>query len=229
MNKSIDCSNSAPIWSRPAATSSPRAILTVWDKEGSLRKNPGGNFEFSKFLWKDRGMAKYGTFGLDPKYQCGRCGARHDVEIEQPPPSGPYGTPVTVTITRMCNCDRPISSGQYFSIDYNSTNTKDTKVAKQFDTTEIKNTALNTIVSKVETLERALFDKGEAIRKVEALHTQKIAEASIALDRVLMEALQNGLDVEDYDNFLPEYSDDLQARVANLIELTQLANVEASV
>jgi hypothetical protein len=107
-------------------------------------------------------------------------------------------------------------------------NAKETPV-KQFDTTEVKNTALNTIVSKVETLERALFDKAEAIRKVEALHTQKIADASIALDRVLMEALQSGLDLDDYDLYIPEHADALQPRVAQLIELTALANVEASV
>lgn len=174
-------------------------------------------------------MAKYTPVPTDHRFTCSQCGAQHLVEIEQPTELDTWGTPKTVTITRMCDCMRRLQSGQPFYGSIDITKAKDTKVAKQFDTTEIKNTALNTIVSKVETLERALFDKGEAIRKAEAAHSKVIAEASIALDRVLMEALQNGLDVEDYDNFLPEYSEDLQARVANLIELTQLANVEASV
>lgn len=111
----------------------------------------------------------------------------------------------------------------------NSLPAKDNKVTQEFDTTPAKNTALTTVKQRVEEVERALFNKAQAIRKVEAEHTKIIDEASIALDRVLMEALQNGVDLEEYDVYLPEYADDLGKRVAGLLELTQLANVEASV
>lgn len=106
---------------------------------------------------------------------------------------------------------------------------RESTLTKHFDTTEIKNTALNSIVSKVEAVERALFDKAQAIAKAEADHNKHIADASLALDRVLMEGMQNGLDSDDYDNYLPEYSDDLHERASDLIELIQLANVKASV
>ena len=96
-------------------------------------------------------------------------------------------------------------------------------MAKKFDTTEIKSTALNTIVSRAEALERALFNRAEARAKLDAEHTKLITDASIALDRAQMEALQSGVDAEDYERFLPEYEEDLSERLEELIQLTQLA------
>lgn len=206
----------------------PRALFTVGDKEPLSPKNLGGNFEFSKFLWKDRGMAKYGNVGF-----CTKCShpARMTIETREgdsyQTSRGPWVEPSQQYMTLECQCGpQPF----YGSIDYNPTNikAKETPV-KQFDTTEVKNTALNTIVSKVETLERALFEKAQTIRAAEAAHGKIIADASLALDRVLMEALQSGLDLDDYDLYIPEHADALQPRVAQLIELTALANVEASV
>lgn len=107
--------------------------------------------------------------------------------------------------------------------------TKDSNTVKQFDTTEAKNTALNTIVKASQTVERAQFNRIEAVAKVEALHAQHIADAGIALDRVLMEALQNGVDMDDLDLYLPEYAGNLEQRVKGLIEMTSLANATEGV
>lgn len=172
-------------------------------------------------------MAKFGNRSTA---YCTKCGQSARVTIETVEPDVSYsdrGTnyaPRTQRITIECGCVQPHFTE--WSID---NRTKETPVAKQFDTTEVKNTTLNTIVSKIKKLELALFDKAQAVAAAEAEHNKRIADASIALDRVLMEALQNDVDVEDYDNFLPEFADNLQDRVASLVELVELANVEASV
>ena len=98
-------------------------------------------------------------------------------------------------------------------------------MAKQFDTSETKNLALNSIVSKVETLERTLFNRQEARDKIEALHTQHITDASIALDRVIAEAAQAGIEEEDFERHLPEYENELSERLTNVLNVMSLANV----
>lgn len=213
-------------WTKPAGTSSPARFFTVGDKEPLLPKNLGGNFEFSKILWEDRGMAKYGNVGF-----CTKCGhpARMTIETQEGDPHqtyrGSWLEPSQQYMTLECQCGpQPF----YGSIDYTNTTIKTketTKVAKQFDTTEVKNTALNTIVSKVEALQRALFDKAEAIRKVEATHSQKIADASIALDRVLAEAYQSGITEDDFDLYLTDHTAELSERLNEARNLMSLANV----
>jgi hypothetical protein len=172
-------------------------------------------------------MAKLAPHSPDPRFYCRYCNGQHDVQIEQQPQNAPYsGYNQTLTITRFCSCEQFGERTTNFSIDYSKATEKETKVAKQFDTTEVKNTALNTIQSSIDKLERALFDKAHAIREVEIEHNKRVANASIALDRVLMEALQNDVDANDYSIHLPEYEDALTERVAALIELTQLVNTE---
>ena len=99
-------------------------------------------------------------------------------------------------------------------------------MAKQFDTTEVKNTALNTIQSHIEKLERALFDRAAALGKVEAEYRKVITDTSLAFDRVLMEALQNGIDGDDVEKHLPAYAENLRERMAELRDLVKLANAE---
>lgn len=106
--------------------------------------------------------------------------------------------------------------------------TKETSVTKQFDTGESKNTALNTIVSKVEAVERALFNAADARAKLDLENHAKVIKASMELDCVLMEALQSGVGTGDYEAHLPEYADNLSLRAAELIEMTQLAKVVVS-
>lgn len=169
-------------------------------------------------------MAKYSNHSSDPRFRCERCGTAHDVQMEHDWLNGNSGT--TITITKQCLCHSTINSGRPFYGSIDTTKVKEIKpVAKQFDTTEVKNTALNTIISKVEAVERALFNKAEAIRKVEALHTQHIEDASIALNRVLAESLQSGITEEDFENFLPDYDAELSERLNEVRNIMALANV----
>jgi len=147
------------------------------------------------------------------------------VQMVQPHAGEPWGTATTVTITQMCQCELPASRRQPFYGSIDITKAKETKVAKHFDTTEIKNTALNTIQSKVDTVERALFDRAAARAKVDAEYGKAIADASLALDRALMEAIQNGLETEDISTHLPQYEDNLTTRMQELHELVQLDKV----
>lgn len=98
-------------------------------------------------------------------------------------------------------------------------------MAKQFDTTEVKNTALNTIVSKVEAVERALFNKSHALAKLENEHNRLIADASAALTNVLAESLQSGITEEDFEVFLPDYDAELSERLNEVRNIMALANV----
>lgn len=104
--------------------------------------------------------------------------------------------------------------------------TKETPVTKVFDTNTVTNTALNNVVGKVHKLELALFARAEALAKVDAEHTKQITEASLALDRVLIEAWQSGVNMEEYDNFLPDYADKLQPRLEEVVGIMSLANAE---
>ena len=173
-------------------------------------------------------MAKYGNHVI-----CTNCGQRARLTLEAQEGdthqtyNGPWAAPSLQYVTLECQCNRQPFHG---SIDFLSYTAKDnTTVTKQFDTTEVKNTALNTIVSKIQAVERAQFDRIEAVAKVETLHAQKIADSAIALDRVLMEALQNGLDMDDLDLYLPEYSTVLERRVNDLTERTSLDHVSEGV
>lgn len=166
---------------------------------------------------------------VDPQSHCKNCGAPFNRWQEEIAPTvyDPWGAPprYVTKAAPSCYCHEGISNGAFV----NTTNAKETKLAKQFDTTEVKNTALNTIQSKVDTLERALFDRAEALAKVEAAQNKVIADASLALDRVLMEAFQSGITEDDFDLHLPDYKDNLSVRLQELRGLVHLDTAAALV
>lgn len=168
-------------------------------------------------------MAKYNEHSTDPRFTCQHCGGRHDVQIAQDGTS--YGALRTITIVKVCQCG--MTTPQYINTNSISTNStrKEAPVAKQFDTTETKSLMLNTIVSKVEAMERALYNRVEARAKLESMHTQHIADASTALDRVMAEAFQKGLREEDLENHLPDYEQFLSERLTSVAIEMSLANV----
>jgi hypothetical protein len=190
-----------------------------------MRKILGGLFEFEilRGMWLDRGMAKY----IQPSfntYSCPRCNTAFDVRIEQiePDPWMPAGTPITrnTVVQKQCMCAAvSISSGNQ------PATRKETTVAKTFDTTANKSAALNTIQSRVEQVERALFDRVEARIKLETEHTAIVAEASAKLNRALADSLQVGMEEEDLENFLPEYDEYLTERLNTVAQEMSLANV----
>lgn len=98
-------------------------------------------------------------------------------------------------------------------------------MTKIFDTTPNKSNALNNIVSKVEQLERVLYNRVHAIAKVEAEHTKLIADANNALSSVIAEAHQIGITEEDLDLHLPDYSMELSERLTSVANDMSLANV----
>jgi hypothetical protein len=163
---------------------------------------------------------------VDPQSHCNNCGAPFNMWREEIAPSfsDPYNAPprYVTRATPSCYCHKGISNGALVT----NIKAKETKLAKQFDTTEVKNNALNTIQSSIDKLERALFDRAVALGKVEAEHKKLITDTSLAFDRVLMEAIQTGIDGDDVEKHLPNYAENLRERMAELIELVQLANVE---
>lgn len=168
-------------------------------------------------------MAKLRSDGIDT---CPVCHCYYTVSVVQRAGEAKwdgYGnsySPPTTQFDKSCACDNANTYNYY-----KPANAKETKVAKQFDTTETKNIALNTIQSKVEQLERALYNKVHAVAKVEAEHTKIITDASNALNNVLAEAYQSGIEEEDFEFHLPDHLDELTERLIKVINDMSLANV----
>lgn len=206
-------------------TTRPRTIFTGVYKEPSRAKNPGGLFEFENFLevCQDQGMAKF----IDNVDTCPKCCCYYTVSVVQTAVTANwdgYGnsyTPPTTQFIKSCACDTANTDNHYKP----STNAKETKVAKQFDTTEAKNIALNTIVSKVEAVERALYNRAHTLAKAETEHNMLVAVASNSLNNVLAEAYQSGIEEEDLENFLPDHAEELSERLNDVANVMSLANV----
>jgi len=102
---------------------------------------------------------------------------------------------------------------------------KEPTVAKTFDTSADKNTALQAIQQRVEEIERALYNKSHALSKVENEHNKLIADASNALTNALAQSLQAGIVEEDLEIHLPDYDAELSDRLNDVRNIMSLANV----
>lgn len=168
-------------------------------------------------------MAKYGNSSTA---YCTKCCESARVSIETIEPEVSYAdrgstyVPRTQRITIECGCDAP----RYFNgtTDYKA---KETTVTQQYDTTTEKSVALSNIKNRVTKLEGALYNRVEALTKTQNEHSKLISEASNALDRVLAEASQVGIDHDTLKLHLPEYADELGTRLSIVYGLMDLVTV----
>jgi hypothetical protein len=217
------------IETKPHRSPRPRAFCLKGVKEPSRTQNPGGKIRFEIFgeMCLNHQMAKYGQTG-----HCTKCGlpARVSTVVVEGEThqtyNGTYQSPSTAWVTVECMC-----KAQGFSTTSTSTNPKpkETPVTKTFDTTTEKSMALSNTMNRVRKLETALFNRAEALAKVDAEHNKHITEASVALDRVLIEAWQSGVNMEEFDRLLPEYADKLKTRLEEVVAIISLANAELPV
>lgn len=204
-----------------------RAISNCGVKEPFYVQNPVGFFGVENFLavCLNHRMAKY---GMRQNVICGKCGGAAEATIEtieRELSYSDYGTsyaPPTQIVTVQCGCTYRGNPAAPFN-----PKAKETPVTQKFDTTPEKNTALTAIEKSVRKLEVALYNRTEALAKTQIEHSKHITEASNALDRVLAESLQVGIDSDDYDLYLNDYTEELSERLSGILEIMSLANVKA--
>jgi len=213
--------------SRTATASAPVTILTGAIKEGVQTNFLGASGGFLEVFDRTRRMCLDQGMAISPSYEPEVITIRKNGRVREY--TAPYG--VELHERSPNNLELHVVEARYVDsyiehTEKSEPTAKETKVAKSFDTSETKNTALNAIQSSIDKLERALFDRAVALGRVEAEHRKIITDTSLSFDRVLMEAIQSGLTAEDLDKHLPNYAENLSLRMEELRDLVALANAE---